>query len=132
MQNKKRYLIAGFIGAAAVLLASAGASAHLGSSRPLSDQLPTPTASGAASVSAADEVEAPSVEPTETPETASTPEPAETPEAAPTPEPTETPEAAKTPEPAETPDVETTAAVGSNSEQDGDHQGGSGGGDSGD
>jgi hypothetical protein len=108
MRNNKRYLIAGFIGAGAFLLASAGASAHLGSTRSLSDQVPTPSASGSA-LSA----------------TSPTPEPSETPKAAQTPEP------AETPEPADTPEVEATGTAGSNVEQEGEHEGGDGG-DSGD
>jgi len=43
-----RYLIAGIIGAGAVVLATAGASAHLGSVKTLSDDNLTPAASGAA------------------------------------------------------------------------------------
>jgi hypothetical protein len=109
MRNNKRYLIAGFIGAGAFLLASAGASAHLGSNRSLSDQTPNPSTAGAANLLA----------------TAPTPEPSKTPQSAATPEPAETPEAAKTPE------VEAAVTAGSDVEQDGEHEGGDGG-DSGD
>jgi hypothetical protein len=75
-KNKLRYLVAGIIGAGAFLLASVGASAHLGSVRTVSDKSPTPTASGAAAATIVDEVDTPeaatTLEPTETPSTAST------------------------------------------------------------
>jgi hypothetical protein len=108
-KNKLRFLVAGIIGAGAVLLASAGASAHLGLSGSVSDRNPTPAASGAAPATIVDEVDAP--------EAASTPEPTETPEPAPT-------AAAAATEPA-----------GANVEQEGEFQGQAGdtsGGDTGD